>query len=188
LSPRPKHSLDLETILFEAAKLADSYGFGELTLANLAKELGIKPPSLYNHFEGLAGLRRELGLYGTKRLYKRLADSTAGVAADEVFALSRAYHHFVREHPGVYEATLTVPKPEDVEYQQEGGKIVSLVLDALKGFELEEEKAIHAVRGLRSLLHGFATLENLGGFGIPLDVEKSLELTLKSFLSGLKDL
>ena len=37
----------------------------------------------------------------------------------------------------------------------------------------EWAEAIHAARGLRSVAHGFATLEEAGGFGISLDPDES---------------
>ncbi|GEO24933.1 hypothetical protein AAC03nite_07180 [Alicyclobacillus acidoterrestris] len=35
-------------------------------------------------------------------------------------------------------------------------------------------QAIHDVRMLRSALHGFVLLEDIGGFGMPLDVDHTL--------------
>ena len=52
-----------------AAALADEGGAGEeLSLARLAERLGVRKPSLYNHVEGLSGLRRELALMALREL------------------------------------------------------------------------------------------------------------------------
>jgi hypothetical protein len=51
---------------------------------------------------------------------------------------------------------------------------------------LEEDEAIHALRGLRSLVHGFATLEISGGFGIPLDLDESFSRLVDLFITGLE--
>src|SRR6266705_1677878 len=51
-----------------------------------------------------------------------------------------------------------------------GADALGIVLQALAAYQLPEDAAIHVVRGLRSLVHGFATLEVAGGFGLPLDV------------------
>lgn len=45
---------------------------------------------------------------------------------------------------------------------------------------------IHAVRGLRSIVHGFATLEAGGGFGMPLDRDESFLRLLRAYLAGLR--
>src|SRR5215472_13481724 len=56
--------LDTATVVRAAAELADASGLDSLTLAGLAEHLGVRVPSLYNHVEGLPGLRRSLALYG----------------------------------------------------------------------------------------------------------------------------
>lgn len=189
MSPRPKIGLDLETILQAAGELADECGIYEVTLANLAKRLSIRPPSLYNHFDGLPGLRKKLAIYAIDRLYSELLTSAAGLSGDAaIMSLSKTYVHFARKHPGLYEATLFAPDMEDAEVQQAGAKIVELTVRILKAYDLEGENALHAVRGFRSILHGFASLEQKGGFKIDLDIDASLERIVKAFLSGIKEI
>jgi AcrR family transcriptional regulator len=186
MSPRPKIGLDLSFIIEAAGEIADQHGVQEVTLANLAKKLGIRPPSLYNHFDGLAGLRKKLAIYGVDKLYAAMADAAIGVSGTEaVLAVSQAYVDFARKHPGIYEATLLAPDPEDVEVQRAGARIVDLSVRVLKAYRLEGEQALHAVRGLRSILHGFSTLEQKGGFKMALDLNESLLIILKAFLAGM---
>lgn len=187
MSPRPRVGLELSAILEEAGALADQDGILEVTLANLAKRLNIRPPSLYNHFDGLPDLRKKLAIYGLEKLYKEMADAAIGVSGTEaVLAIGMAYVHFARKHPGVYEATLLAPDPEDEEVQREGAKIVDLSVRVLQAFELEGEIALHAVRGLRSILHGFSSLEQRGGFKLSLNVDESLIIIIKAFLEGIR--
>ncbi|MDP4083292.1 MAG: WHG domain-containing protein [Bacillota bacterium] len=189
MSPRPKISLDLSTILKVAVDIADQNGFEEVTLANLAKKLSIRPPSLYNHFEGLPDLRKKLAIYGLNQLYSELVNRSIGILGEKaVLALSLTYVNFARNHPGLYEATLQAPDPIDSELQTAGGKIVELTLQVLHAYQLPEENALHAVRGLRSILHGFATLEQKGGFAINLDLNESLTFIIKAFLKGIREL
>jgi hypothetical protein len=61
------------------------------------------------------------------------------------------------------------------------------VLAVLASYELSGEQAVHAARGLRSVAHGFATLEVAGGFGIALDPEESFVRLLEAFAAGLRD-
>ena len=186
MSPRPKIGLDLTTILDAAGEIADQYGMQEVTLANLAKKLGIRPPSLYNHFEGLPGLRKKLAIYGIEKIYEEMADAAIGVSGTEaVLAISKAYVNFSRKHPGIYEATLFAPDPGDKEVQQAGAKIVDLSVRVLQVHHLEGDLALHAVRGLRSILHGFSSLEQRGGFKLSLDLDESLMIILKAFLAGI---
>jgi AcrR family transcriptional regulator len=187
MSPRPKVALDLTRILETAGELADEMGMQEVTLANLAKRLEIKPPSLYNHFEGLPGIRKQLAIFGIEKLYAKMADAAIGISGSEaVLAISHAYVDFARNRPGMYEATLLAPDPEDTEVQQAGSKIVDLSVRVLQDYHLEGDQALHAVRGLRSILHGFSSLEQRGGFKLSLDLNESLEIIIRAFLAGME--
>ncbi|MBO8172965.1 MAG: WHG domain-containing protein [Bacillaceae bacterium] len=185
----PRTGLDLQTILEAAAKIADEQGMDNVTLAILSKKLGIRSPSLYNHVDGLNGLRQKLAEYGLTKLYDTLIKAVIGKSGDDaVFTLGEAYVHFARRHPGLYEATFHAPDPADTDLQQAGQEIVDLVVRVLEPFDLDQDSAVHAVRGLRSICHGFASLEQKGGFGIPLDVDTSFRMLLETFVAGLHEL
>ncbi|XJZ27820.1 TetR/AcrR family transcriptional regulator [Bacillota bacterium Lsc_1132] len=189
MSPRPKIGLDIEKILDAAGELANESGIQEVTLANLAKKLSIRPPSLYNHFDGLSGLRKKLAIYALDQLYSELLYSAAGLSGDEaVLALSKTYVDYARKHPGLYEATLFAPDMKDQEIQEAGGKIVELTVRVLEAYHLKGENALHAVRGFRSILHGFSSLEQKGGFKLPLDLDASLEIIVKAFIRGIREI
>jgi AcrR family transcriptional regulator len=189
MSPRPKVALDLETVIGAAADIADQFGVQEVTLANLAKRLNIRPPSLYNHVEGLPGLRKELAILGLNKLYAELSATAVGLTGENaIIELSKTYINFARKHPGLYEATLLAPDPKDQDVQLSGGKIIDLTLNVLREYDLEGDSALHAVRGLRSILHGFSSLEQKGGLELALDLDVSLRLIIKAFLAGIGEL
>ena len=58
----PRRGLSRAAVVETAARLADRDGYDALTLGAVAADAGVRPPSLYNHVDGLAGLRRELGI------------------------------------------------------------------------------------------------------------------------------
>ncbi len=183
----PRVGLDRETVVREAAALADVEGLEALTLARLAGKLGIRPPSLYNHVAGLEDLRRELALLGLRDLTERLGRAAVGRAGEEaVEALAEAYRAYARQRPGLYAASLRAPDPQDSDWQAAGERVVGIVLAAFAGFGLRNDEALHAVRGLRSALHGFVGLEATGGFGLPLDRDESFRRLIRAYLSGLR--
>jgi AcrR family transcriptional regulator len=178
--------LDQTTLLQAAAELADTHGFENVTLALLARKLNIRTPSLYNHIDGLPGLRKKLSVYGLERLYEKLGHAVQNHSGDDaVRALGKAYLAFARSRPGLYELTLRAADPGDPEAADAGSRIVELIVDILSAYDLADDAALHAVRGLRSILHGFASLEQKGGFGLPLDLDKSFQLLLDAFLEGI---
>src|SRR6185436_9602833 len=121
--------IDRAQVVAVAAELADTVGLHQLTLAQVAARLGVRLPSLYNHLDGLPGLRRELALLGLRQLLERLSRAAIGKAGDAaMLALGQAYRAYVLEHPGVYAATVAAPAPGDAEVQQISQAIIEVVL------------------------------------------------------------
>ncbi|GIP60365.1 TetR/AcrR family transcriptional regulator [Paenibacillus woosongensis] len=185
MPPRP--GLDTRTVLMAAVEIADQQGVQAVTIASVAAALGVRSPSLYNHIRGLEELKALLALYALEQLYSSVREAVEGLAGKEgLDRFAHAYIRFARLHPGLYESAQLVPQGmnrEEIELAKE--RVVDLVLQLLEPYGLPQEDALHAVRGLRSLIHGFAALEQLGGFGLPLSVEESLDFNLRVFLKGL---
>ena len=179
--------VDRAKVIAAAAELADTHGLDQLTLAQVAAQVGIRLPSLYNHVDGLAGLRRELALLGVRELGESMAQAAIGKAGDEaVHALAQAYRAYVTTHPGRYAAGIRAAPADDAELAALGARVVAIVVAVLHPYGLHNDDAIHAVRGLRSIVHGFATLESAGGFGIPLDVDESFRRLVAAYIVGLR--
>lgn len=184
----PRIGLDLPALLNAAAELADAEGFEAVTLATLAQKLKIRPPSLYNHVAGLPQLRSLLAHRGLEELAVRLEGEVAGLSGDDaVRAFSRAYLSFAREHPGLYQALQAAPSPGDELLEQAGERVLEQIYRTMDGYGLSGDSAVHAVRTIRSLLHGFVTLEQQGGFGLPLDLDVTFRLMVDTFLAGVKN-
>ncbi|MEC0126135.1 TetR-like C-terminal domain-containing protein [Paenibacillus pabuli] len=185
----PRQGLDRGALLSAAAQLADSDGFHALTLAALAQRLDVRSPSLYNHISGLPGLRQELALMSVQQLSRTLTAAAADRSGDEAIqAVATAYIGFVREHPGLYEASFHAPDREEPQLAEASTAALEVLLHILQPYPLTEAEALHAVRGLRSLCHGFASMGAQGGFGMDFDPDESLRLTIAAFLKGLHHL
>lgn len=175
-----------EQLISVAGQLADVHGLEQLTLAQVGERLGIRIPSVYNHVDGLPGLRRELAILGGRQIMEKISRAAIGKSSDEaVIAVAQAFRCYVMEHPGLYAASVRAPAADDLAAQQFGREIVDVVLAILEPYQLDETDAIHAVRGLRSVIHGFVMLELAGGFGMPIDREESFLFLIKTYLVGL---
>jgi AcrR family transcriptional regulator len=178
--------IDKDAVIRAAVKIADEHGWDALTLARVAKKLRIRSPSLYNHVGGLEGLRRELKLLALRDLNTALSRATIGKSRDDaVRGLAAAYRAYVKRHPGTYAATMVAAPKNDPALEAAAGHIVETILSVLSGYGLDRREGLHAIRALRSTVHGFAALEIAGGFGIPLDVDKSFEWLVSALLAGL---
>ncbi len=168
--------------------LADAAGHPEaITLTALAESLGIQVPSLYNHISGRQDLHHALAVQGMRRLLARLREAAMGkVGREALFALCHAYRSFAGEHPGLYPLTVRAPDPDEAELAGISQEMLQLLSLLLASAGLGGDDALHAIRGLRSLLHGFISLETSGGFKMPLDLDESFHRLVTIYLDGLE--
>lgn len=178
--------LDQATVVEAAARLVDEEGIEQLTLGRLAERLGVRTPSLYNHVAGLPGLKRDLALYCLHDLLDRILRVSIGKSrAEAIFAIADAYRAYARAKPGRYAFTLQAPGPGDQELQVVAQEIVDVLRAVLAPYKLGEEEDIHAIRSLRSIVHGFSSLEAAGAFGMPVDMDASFHWLVSMFIDGL---
>jgi AcrR family transcriptional regulator len=180
----PRAGLDTEAVVAAAAALADEGGLEQLSLARLAAALGIRTPSLYAHVDGLADLRARLGARAAREFASELQVAAAGRSgADALRAVAAGYRAYAHAHPGSYAAMQIATDRE--ENQAAGAAVVALIVAALDAYGLSGDDAIHAVRAVRSALHGFVALEREGGFGIPLSLDTSYGTLVDMIDTGL---
>ncbi len=101
-----------------------------------------------------------------------------------LLAVPRSYRAYAQAHPGRYAASLRA-QPDDPEINDLGAQIVSLLIQLLAAYALSESDALHAVRGLRSIVHGFVSLEAVGAFKLALDLDESFDRLVSAFIDGL---
>jgi AcrR family transcriptional regulator len=184
----PRKGLDKSIVIQAAADLLNREGAEALTLARLAETLGIQTPSLYNHVGGLPGLTRELNLRSIQELGERMAGAVIGYSGADAVRSAATYRAYIKENTGLYLTGLrssAYQNPPDPELDQAQASILRIALAVLSSFQLAEQDALHAVRGLRALIHGFALLEVAGGFGLPVDCDESFNRLLDTYITGL---
>jgi AcrR family transcriptional regulator len=182
----PRAGLTQDRVVVEAERLADEVGLPRLTLAALAERLGVRQPSLYKHVDGMDAVQRSIAVRAKAELGEVLGRAAVGRSRGEaVRALARAYRQWAHEHPGRYAATVRAPQAGDPEDERASAAVVGIVLDVLAGYDLHDVDAIDATRALRSALHGFVSLEAAGGFGLPVDVDRSFERLVDGVVAGI---
>lgn len=181
-----KRQIDLARVVQVALALADEQGFEAVTLADVAAQLGIRIPSLYNYIANLQGLRHEMTLWGVRQLGDQLRRAAVGKAGeDAILALATAYRAFAHAHPGIYSATQRAPKPDEPDIAASAQEIIDIVAAVLQPYGFSGDETIHAIRALRSVLHGFVDLETSGGFGLSVDRDESFQHLMKTYVRGL---
>ncbi len=182
----PKKRIDLDSVLDEAATVVDNDGRDELSLGRLADGLGVQPSALYNHVDGIDGLRHELAVHATENLADRLRDSlVARSGRDALIALAWAYRDFAHEHPGQFASTLLPPTDSVDALGAEQARIVELFVTVMHSLGLEGDKAVHAARLARSAIHGFVSLEAIDAMTRPVDRTESYERLIDFAIAGI---
>ncbi|MEU4411074.1 TetR-like C-terminal domain-containing protein [Streptosporangium sp. NPDC023963] len=184
----PRAGLNAATIAAAGAALADEIGFTELTMGRLAERVGVRTPSLYKHIAGQAELNRQIAALTLTEAADTLGTATQGRAGrDALTAAARAMRDFVLAHPSRYAATIgiTPTGPDDpiaVAERRGLGPFEAV----LRGYDIAPQEIPHALRALRSVFHGFATLQAANGFQLPADIDESFEWLIDFVDRGLR--
>lgn len=172
----PRAGLTTLRVVREAEDVADEVGLANLTLAAIAPRLNVRMPSLYKHVAGIDDLKRLVSIRAKSEMADVFARAAAGKAGTQaITAMFRACRSWADTHPGRYAATVHAPEMDDDDDLDASNAVLEIVLAGLGGYHLRRDDAIDAARALRATLHGFITLEQAGGFGLPADVDRSFE-------------
>ncbi len=86
--------------------MVEKSGNPVIPMRELAAELGIKAPSLYNHEKNADEVAAEVSRYAAFQLRDTLVHAIEGKERDEaVLALVAAYRNYAKERRGLYSVT-----------------------------------------------------------------------------------
>ncbi|MET0495231.1 MAG: TetR/AcrR family transcriptional regulator [Actinoplanes sp.] len=153
MAPRPAPDLDLrrDQVTRAARDLAESEGWGAVTMRRLASEIGVTQPVLYSVFTGRQALIDAVALNG----FTALAAALEAVDLSPM-ARMRAYLDFAATHPHIYEAMFSMPSGLPFAADSTPAPLhraFSAIRDAFPG--ADDTRAEVAW----STLHGLATLQ-----------------------------
>jgi AcrR family transcriptional regulator len=181
----PRAGLSARTVVDAAIEVLDEQGPDGLTLAGVATRVGVAAPSLYKHVQGLPELRTLVGIRVMEELSEHLTLAVLGRGGDEaIAALMHACRDYVLRHPARY-AAMPVQPLDDPAMAAAGTRLLNVFLAVLRSHDLTGPAAIHATRCLRAIVHGFATIEAAGGFGLPEEIDETYEWLIRMFLTNL---
>lgn len=182
----PRAGLTTTRVVQEAEDVADEVGLTNLTLAAIAPRLGVRMPSLYKHIAGMDALQRLVAIRATQDMADLFARAAAGKAgAEALTAISTSLRTWAMLHPGRYAATVRAPDEDDAEHAAACNEVLLIVLAALASYKLSGDDAIDAARAFRATVHGFISLEQAGGFGLPVDLDRSFNRMIAALAETL---
>jgi AcrR family transcriptional regulator len=184
----PRAGLTAAAVTEAGAALADEIGFEQLSMGLLAERLGVKTPSLYKHVTSQADLAHRIALLGMTQCADAIRDAIQGRAgSDALFAGAQAMRTFVKEHPGQYAAANAArPTGPDDPLIPALNRVVASWAAMLHGYQIDPSQEIHALRMLRTVLHGYSSLEVAGGFQFSTDIDDSFTWMIAFLDRGLQ--
>jgi len=179
--------LDTAHVVQAALEIVDKNGWKALKLSDVAKALDVRPPSLYTHIGGIPGLRREIQMLALRKMESTLVWAVAGREREAaVFAVAQSYRQYAVEHPGLYETMMLPIDKSDEELEDARIEVVRIARTCLVGYGLSEDDELHVIRAIRSMVHGFVTLESDGHFERPLDENESFRRMIDMIIRGIQ--
>ena len=185
----PRAGLDAEIVTEAAAAIVDTHGLAALTLARVAVALGVAPPSLYKHVGGVEDLTVRVATLAIRRLADGLVAAAVGRSGSRALhAIAQAYRRFAIDHGGLYPLTQAAPDSTSAEQRIEVERALYVFSAVVAGYGIPDDLSVHAIRLIRSGLHGFADIEARRGFQMSARVDDSFRLLVNALDTALRAL
>ncbi len=166
MSPYPAR-IDRDELIRTARAMVEADGADRLTLGKLAKTFGVKTPSLYNHIASKTALLQAVNTLTLREQMHAVLAAIHAVEQDDpraaLWAGATAYRDYALAHPRAY---LLLYASDDPGVLPDTALVRDLTQPVLGLFAayIGDAGALHALRGLWALMHGFVTLEIAGQF------------------------
>jgi AcrR family transcriptional regulator len=188
LGRRKGPPLSLDDVVRAGVRVVEENGADALGISSVARQLGIRPPSLYNHVSSGDALVLVVARAGFRQLLGELARAAADAPTpDRAFALAAGLRRWARANPGLYALMARVPpNNEDHEGAAQVSDLLELFRGPLEALGVPSTERVHAIRSLRAAVHGFVLLENHGQFQLADSVDESFERMVRALLAGMR--
>lgn len=184
--PRTTH-INLNLIVDQSLKIIDRDGWERLTIKALSDDLGIKSPSIYNYFKNLALLNEKIFLQINDDMISFLIFSTdKNKKQGAILEFSRAYREYAMTYPERYKFYSFYPANNLSSFPSSSLNLRDFFAEIVKAsFQISELEASHAIRTIRSYVHGFVMFELTGSWSNHFDLNESFEASIKLIVEGI---
>lgn len=187
--PTKEKSLTQQDVIEAAIACLEKEGESALGVNRVARELGIKPPAIYKHVDGNAGLRRAVVLAIWRKYLTYSQEQMAGLS--EPNALLRAGGHatrnFARSHPVLYRVMMQFQlQPTEADAAALIQESLGLLKKSLQLYELNESQLIDVMRMVNAAIYGFISLEQAGLMTLEHSTDTSYEVMLNALIVAIE--
>jgi len=190
VSTRPYHHGNLRTALLEAAERALARG-GELSLRELAREVGVSHAAPRRHFAGKQALLDALAEDGFERLGAEMRAAIADAGPDfrsRLSALARCYVRFATEHAALLELMYAGKRGSDGLHETADRAFsapLALIEEGQAAGEIVEGDVLSVAAVPWACFHGLASMANGGLLG-DVSVDALVDVAVERLVDGLR--
>jgi AcrR family transcriptional regulator len=187
--PLKKNSLTPQDVIRAAIDCLDKEGESSLGVNRVARELGIKPPAIYKHLDGNAGLRRAVALEIWRNYWQDCQSQTTGITEPHALlrAGAQATRNFAQRYPARYTVMMQYQlRPTDPEESEVIYNSLQSFKKSLQLYELSDDALIDAMRMVNAAIYGFIVREQSELMTLSRSPDHSYEVMLDALLIAIE--
>ena len=187
--PKKENSLTPQDVVTAAIICIDKEGVGALGVNRVARELGIKPPAIYKHVKGNAGLERAVAIAVWKDYLDYFGEQTAAVTdlKSMMFLGAQATRRYAKQHFARYSIMMGYRmKPTDSEEAAIIQRSLQPFRVCLSAEDYAESTLIDIMRMVNAAIYGFIMREQMDLMTLKRSTDESYDVMLKLLLVAIQ--
>jgi AcrR family transcriptional regulator len=187
--PLKENSLTQQDVIRAAIDCLDKEGESALGVNRVARELGIKPPAIYKHLDGNAGLRRAVALEIWRNYLTDYQNQATDIIQprDLLRIGAQATRNFAQRYPARYTVMMQYQlRPIDPDEAKIIYDSLHLFKKSLQLYELSDDALIDTMRMVNAAIYGFIVREQSELMTLNRSPDRSYEVMLDALLVAIK--
>jgi AcrR family transcriptional regulator len=187
--PLKENSLTPKDVVNAAIACLDKEGEAALGVNRVARALEIKPPAIYKHLDGNAGLRRAVALEIWRNYLTDCQNQIADLTDphDLLRLGARATRNFAKQYPARYAVMMQYQmRPTDPEEAEIIQNALQFFQRSLQLYELSGDTLIDVMRMVNAAIYGFIVREQLEVMTLERSTDRSYEVMLDALIVAIE--
>jgi AcrR family transcriptional regulator len=175
-------------VIAAAIACLDRDGEAALGVNCVARELGIKPPAIYKHLDGNAGLKRAVVLTIWRDYLSECQRHIANLIDPKTLLQvgAQATRNFARSYPGRFRVMSNYQmRPSDPEEAEVIQASLRFFQAALQLYDLSNDALIDVMRMVNAAIYGFIVKEQSDLMTLDRSIDASFEVMLDALLVAI---
>ncbi|MDZ7957961.1 MAG: TetR/AcrR family transcriptional regulator [Aulosira sp. DedQUE10] len=187
--PTKDKSLTRQDVIDAAIACIEKEGESALGVNRVARELGIKPPAIYKHLDGNAGLQRAVALAIWRNYLTDCRQQMQGIAEPHELLRTgaRATRNFAKAHPALYKIMMEYQmQPTDPQEAAIINDSLNLLKQSLQLYALNNDAFIDVMRMVNAAIYGFIIREQSELMTLDRSTDASYEAMLDALMVAIQ--